>query len=54
MGLLNPKIEPGVVIHTIPHSPWEQQNLCLLKAMQEAVTKHVKEKLAKAMLKFSQ
>src|SRR5271169_2888865 len=38
MGCLNPKIEPPIVIHTIPHSPWQQQNLRLPKAMQEAAT----------------
>ena len=27
MGFLNPDIEPPVVIHTVPHSPWQQQNL---------------------------
>jgi len=23
MGLLNPAIEPPIVIHTIPHTPWQ-------------------------------
>jgi len=54
MGLLSPEIEPPVVIHTIPHTPWQQQNIRLPKAMQEVATKHVKEKLANGMLEFSQ
>ena len=54
MGLLNPEIEPPVVIHTIPHTPWQQQNIRLPKAMQEVATKHVKEKLANGILEFSQ
>jgi len=54
MGLLNPEIEPPVVIHTIPHSPWQQQNLRLPKAMQETATAIVKEKLEDGTLEFSQ
>ena len=50
MGLLSPEIEPPVVIHTIPHTPWQQQNIRLPKAMQEVATKHVKEKLANGCL----
>lgn len=54
MGLLDPSIEPPVVIHTIPHAPWQQPNLRLPKAMQEAATAHVKEKLAHGILERSQ
>jgi len=54
MGLLNPEIEPPVTIHTIPHVPWQQQNIRLPKAMQDIATQHVKEKLASGMLEFSQ
>src|SRR5947207_6630528 len=54
MGLLDPTIEPPVVIHTIPHTPWQQQNLRLPKSMQDAATAHVKEKLANGVLEFSQ
>ena len=54
MGLLDPSIEPPVVIHTIPHTPWQQQNLRLPKAMQDAATAHVKEKLAYGILELSQ
>jgi hypothetical protein len=54
MGLLRPEIEPPVIIHTVPHSPWQQQNLRLPKAMQEAATNHVKEKLVNGTLEFSQ
>ena len=45
MGLLNPAIEPPIPIHTVPHVPWQQQNIRLPKAMQEAATAIVKEKL---------
>ena len=54
MGLLDPSIEPPVVIHTIPHTPWQQQNLRLPKAMQDAATAHVKEKLDHGILELSQ
>jgi hypothetical protein len=54
MGLLNPAIEPPAVIHTIPHVPWQQQNIRLPKSMQEVATRQVKEKLANGMLEFSQ
>ena len=54
MGLLHPEIEPPVVIHTVPHSPWQQQNLRLPKAMQEAATAIVKDKLESGTLEFSQ
>ena len=23
MGSLNPEIEPPIIIHTVPHSPWQ-------------------------------
>ena len=54
MGLLDPSIEPPVVVHTVPHTPWQQQNLRLPKAMQDAATAHVKEKLRHGILEFSQ
>ena len=54
MGMLKPEIEPPIVIHTVPHTPWQQQNLWLPKAMQETATKIVKEKLANGMLEHSQ
>src|SRR5271169_1991457 len=54
MGFLNPEIEPPVVIHTVPHSPWQQQNLRLPKAMQEAATAIVREKLANGVFEFAQ
>jgi hypothetical protein len=54
MGLLDPAIEPPVVIHTVPHQPWQQQNLRLLKAMQDAATAHVKDKLLLGILEPSQ
>jgi hypothetical protein len=54
MGQLNPAIEPPIIIHTIPHGPWEQQNLRLPKAMQDAAITTVKEKLANGTLEHSQ
>ena len=54
MGLLRPEIEPLVVIHTIPHEPWQQQNIRLSYAMKEAATNIVKKKLANGLLEHSQ
>jgi hypothetical protein len=54
MGMVKPEIEPPVIIHTIPHEPWQQQNLRLPKAMQDAATAIVKEKLELGILEFSQ
>ncbi len=54
MGLLDPSIEPPVVIPTIPHTPWQQQNIRLPKAMQDAATAHVTDKLQQGILEFSQ
>jgi hypothetical protein len=33
MGLLDPAIEPPIVIQTVPHQPWQQQNLRLPKSI---------------------
>jgi hypothetical protein len=54
MGLLHSSISPPVVIHTIPHQPWQQQNIRFAKSMQEAAAEHVKQKLQNGMLEFSQ
>ena len=54
MGLLNPEMEPPVHIHTVPHVPWQQQNIRLPKSMQEAATTIVKEKLMNGILEYSQ
>jgi len=54
MGLLHESIEPPVVVHTVPHSPWQQQNLRLLKLMQGAALAIIKEKLENGMLEYSQ
>ena len=54
MGLLNLAIEPPVHINTVPHVPWQQQNLRLPKAMQEAATTIIKEKLKHGTLEHSQ
>jgi hypothetical protein len=54
MGILDPAIEPPVKIHTVPHQPWQQQNLRLPKSMQDAATAIVKEKLANGTLEASQ
>jgi hypothetical protein len=54
MGLLDPRIEPPIKIHTVPHQPWQQVNLRLPKAMQDEATRQVKEKLDLGILEFSQ
>jgi hypothetical protein len=54
MGLLDPSIEPPVVIHTVPHSPWQQPNLRLPKLGQDEATQQVKKKLDLGLLEFSQ
>jgi hypothetical protein len=54
MGLLDPAIEPPVVIHTVPHTPWQQPNLRLPKSMQDEATRQVKKKLDLGLLEFSQ
>ena len=54
MRLLWPEIEPSVVIHTIPHEPWQQQNIRPSYAMKEAAAKIVKKKLASGLLEWSQ
>jgi hypothetical protein len=54
MGFLNPEIEPPVKIHTVPHVPWQQQNLRLPRAMQQEATKQIRKKLENGMLEFSQ
>ena len=54
MGLLNPEVEPPVEIHTVPHTPWQQQSLRLPKAMQEAAAAILKKKLANGILEHSQ
>ncbi len=54
MGMLKPEIEPPIIIHTVPHKPWQQANLHLPKAMQEIATVHVKEKLTNGTLEYSQ
>ena len=54
MGLLNPEIEPPVTIHTVPHVPWQQQNLRLPRAMQQEATRQIREKLRNGTLEFSQ
>src|SRR5438045_2410039 len=41
MGRLRPEIEPPIVIHTVPHAPWQQQNLRLPRSMQEEATRQV-------------
>jgi hypothetical protein len=54
MGLLDPAIEPPIQIHTVPHEPWQQQNLRLPKAMQDVATDIVKQKLDAGILEHSQ
>ena len=52
-GLLNPAIEPPMVIHTIPHVPQQQQNVRLPRTMQEVATQHVNEQLVNGILEHS-
>ena len=54
MGTLDPRIEPPVVINTVPHSPWQQQNLRLPKAMLDMATDMVKGKLKSGLIEPSQ
>jgi len=54
MGILKPEIEPHIIIHTVPHKPWQQANLRFPKAIQKVATTHVKEKLANGTLEYSQ
>ena len=44
MGLLDERIEPPVTVHTVPHTPIQQNNLLLPKAMQEEAAKIMREK----------
>ena len=54
MGLLHDDVEPPIEIHTVPHEPWQQQNIRLPKAMQDTATAIVKEKLELGILEHSQ
>jgi len=54
MGLLNPEIEPPVEIPTVPHEPWQQQNLRLPKAMQEEANRIIRAQLKAGNYEFSQ
>ena len=54
MGLVKPEIEPPVVIHTVPHEPWQQNNIRLPKVTQDAATAIVKEKQKLGILEHSQ
>jgi len=54
MALLDRAIEPLIVIHTVRHSPWQQNNLRVPISMQDEATQHVKEKLSNETLEFPQ
>ena len=54
MRLLDESIEPPVIVQTVPHAPWQQNNLRLPKAMQDEAAKIVREKLDYGLLEFSQ
>ena len=54
MGMLHFDVEPAVKINTVPHQPWQQQNLRLPRAMVDEATRIVKEKLANGTLEYSQ
>jgi hypothetical protein len=54
MGMLREEVEPLIKIHSIPHEPWQHQNFCLPKAMQETATAIVKGKLELGVLEHCQ
>jgi len=54
MGCLGAHIEPPILAQTVPHIPWQQQNLRLPRSAQEEATKIVKQNLASRVLEFSQ
>ena len=54
MGCLGKHIEPPIYAHTVPHVPWQQQNLRLPRVAQEEATKIIKRNLASGVLEFSQ
>lgn len=54
MGLLDASIEPPVVVHTVPHTPWQQNSHRLPKAMQEEAAEIIQEKLDHGLYEFSQ
>ena len=49
MGKLDSSIEPLIVIPTVNHEPWQQQNLQLPKVMQDFATEHVRDKLKRGI-----
>ena len=51
--LLHESIEPLVIDHTVPYTPWQQQNLRLPKSMQDAAVAIIKEKLENGTLEYS-
>ena len=53
MGLVHDDVEPPIEIHTVPHEPWQQQNIRLPKAMQNTATAIVNEKLELGILEHS-
>ena len=54
MGCLGVHVEPPILAQTVPHIPWQQQNLRLPRSAQEEATKIVKQNLASGVLEFSQ
>jgi hypothetical protein len=54
MGCLGAHVEPPILAQTVPHVPWQQQNLRLPRSTQEEASKIVKQNLASGVLEFSQ
>ena len=54
MGCLGAHIEPPILAQTVPHVPWQQQNLRLPRSTQEEASKIVKRNLTSGVLEFSQ
>ena len=54
MGCLGKHIEPPIYALTVPHVPWQQQNLRLPRVAQEEATKIIKRNLVSGVLEFSQ
>ena len=45
LGYLNPKIEPPVVIHTIPHVPWQKKQMRFNQVQGEAVRELLRKEI---------
>lgn len=53
MGQLNPLVEPPVIIHTIPHVPWQKNQMKLSEQSRQALIEIVKDRLKNGLLEPS-